>query len=156
FLARNVSQLGLHLYERDGDDVQRIRTGPVAEVLSKPNDTDTLTELIESLVGDWALYNEAYLVVLPTADGGHQMRVFPKAWVSPVHSTAFGPSKYRVRKADGSGTVELDAQYVIRFKGWTPADPTTGTSPVDTLRLVLSEQKNAREYRNEVWRNAGR
>jgi HK97 family phage portal protein len=150
FLARQMSQLALHLYERDGDDIKRVREGPVAEALKKPNDDETFSELIYALVGEWALWNDSYLVNMP--DGS--LRVFPSRWVTPVQRNAFQVKSYKV--AAGDKVLEFDNDQVFRFKGWTPGDPTSGTSPVETLRLMLEEQHSARIFRKQQWKRAGR
>ncbi|VXB25241.1 HK97 family phage portal protein [Arthrobacter sp. 9V] len=155
FFARNISQLNLHLFERDGEETNRVRTGPVADVLGKPNESDTLTELLYALVGDWALYEDVYVVALPNLDGGKTVRVIPAAWVTPKYKNSFEVERYDVSQTDG-GLLKLLPDQVCRFKGWTPANTKAGTSRVETLRLILEEQHHARVYRKQIWKKAGR
>ncbi|AOY72033.1 HK97 family phage portal protein [Arthrobacter sp. ZXY-2] len=155
FYARNIAQLALHVFERNGEETDRVRSGPVANVLSRPNAEQTLFELIYELVGGWALYEDVVLTVLPNADGGKNLRVFPKTWVNPVYKDSFEVDYYEVTKSDG-GTLKLKPENVCRFKGWTPGDTKKGTSRVDTLRLILEEQHHARIYRKQIWKKAGR
>ena len=56
FLARNIAQLGLHVFERDGDDRHRDRTSVLARTIRDVDGTMTAYELVFSLVGDLALY----------------------------------------------------------------------------------------------------
>lgn len=155
FYGRHISQLGLHVFQRDGEEVHRLRTGSVAEALDKPNEDDTMVELLEQLVSDYALYSEAFLTVLPNKFGGKDLRVFPKPWVEPKGKGAFGVEEYEVSTPEGE-PVKVRADQMIRFKGWTPGDPAKGTSPVETLRLILAEQHSARVYRDQIWRRSGR
>lgn len=156
FQARTISQLSLKLYTRNGeDDVERVRAGNLAEIIRRPNTEQTMTELIYELVGDWALYDNAYVMVTPTPDGSFALQVIPASWVSPVMATTFTVKHYNIQNVDG-GITKVPAEYMIRFKGWTPSDPEIGTSPVETLRLILAEQHSARKYRNQVWKKSGR
>ena len=150
FLARQLSQLSLKLYERDGETVTRVREGKVAGLLSRPNGEDTFSELLYSLIGEWALWNDSYVVHM--ADD--TLRVFPSKWVTAVQRNAFQVKEYRVT-VDGKVLV-LPADRVFRFKGWTPGDPSRGTPPVETLRLMLEEQHSARTFRKQLWNRSGR
>lgn len=151
FIARQMSQLSLKLYERDGDDIKRVRDGVVAELLNKPNDDETFSELLFALVGEWALWDDSYLVLMP--DG--TLRVFPAHWVTPKKRNAFQIDGYKVVTLDNQ-TIELSKDQVFRFKGWTPSQPLKATSPVHTLKLMLEEQHDARIYRKQVWQRGGR
>lgn len=151
FLARQMMQLSLHLYERDANgDVQRVRTGPVADLLKAANEEQTFAELIEQLISEWGVHDDAAIFVMKD----DSLRVFPTSWIS-VKGKYFGPKKYTVTTPEG-GNLKFDADRVIRFKGCTPGDPTKGTSRVDTLRLVLEEQFASLIYRKQTWKKGGR
>lgn len=151
FIARQMSQLSLKLYERDGDDVKRVRDGKVAELLRKPNEDETFSELLYALVGEWALWDDSYLVMMPD----NTLRVFPAHWVTPKKRNVFQVDSYKIVTSDG-GTIELPKDKVFRFKGWTPSEPLKATSPVHTLKLMLEEQHDARTFRKQVWNRGGR
>lgn len=151
FIARQMSQLTLKLYERDGDKIKRVRDGVIAERLRTANEDETFSELLYSLVAEWALWDDAYLVLMPD----DTMRVFPKKWVTPKKRNAFQVDGYKVVTNDGK-TLELTKDRVFRFKGWTPTDPLAATSPVHTLKLMLEEQHSARMFRKQVWKRGGR
>lgn len=155
FQARSISQLALQVFKRSGEEVARVRTGTIADILNKPNPEQTLTELLYDLVGDWSLYDDAYLAVLPNKQGSFDLRVIPSPWVSVVMKDSFNTDYYNVCNLEG-GVTKIPAKMMLRFKGWTPADPTKGTSPVQTLRLILAEQHSARVFRNQVWKKSGR
>lgn len=151
FLAEQMMQLSLHLYERaENGDIHRVRTGPVAERLRVANEDQTFSELIESLVKEWGIHDDAAIVVMPD----NSLRVFPTAWMT-VKGDYFGPKKYTIAAPEG-GTVKFSGDRVIRFKGCTPGDPTKGTSRVETLRLVLEEQFAALVFRKQTWKRGGR
>lgn len=150
FIARQMSQLSLKLYERDGDEIKRVREGEIAQLLKTPNSEETFSELMYSLIGEFSLMDDSYLVLL-----GRELRVFPASWVTPKKRNAFQTDGYSIVTKDGK-TVELDSSQVFRFKGWTPGDPLKSTSPVETLKLMLEEQHSARTFRKQVWKRGGR
>lgn len=150
FIARQMSQLSLKLYERDGENIIRVRDGNIAKLLNTPNSEDTFSELIYALVGEWALRDDSYLVLI-----GGELRVFPAAWLTLRKRNAFQVDGYDLTTKDGNVT-ELTKEQVFRFKGWTPSEPLTATSPVETLKLMLEEQHSARTFRKQVWKKGGR
>ena len=151
FIARQMSQLSLKLYERDGDEIRRVRDGNIAKMLRKPNGDETFSELMYSLVAEWALWDDSYLVLMPDKT----LRVFPKKWVTAKKRNSFQTDGYVVVGPKGE-KIELEADQVFRFKGWTPSDPLAATSPVETLKLMLEEQHDARVFRKQMWRKGGR
>lgn len=150
FIARQMSQLSLKLYERDGDNINRVRDGNIAKLLRTPNSEDTFSELLYALVGEWALRDDSYLVLINS-----ELRVFPATWITPRKRNAFQVDGYDLTTKDGN-IIALAAGQVFRFKGWTPSDPLAATSPVETLKLMLEEQHSARTFRKQVWRKGGR
>lgn len=156
FYARHTSQLKLHTYKRQEDGAERVHDEAISKILRRPNPSTTGTELIYSLVADMALHDEGFLWVKP-ADPVAQLYVIPAGWVSrnKVHALA-GPDSYTVQWGDDSEPTKIPADQMLEFKGWTPNDPSRGTSPVDTLRLILEERHSAQKYRNQVWRSSGR
>ena len=155
FVARNIAQLGLHVFISDGDEVKRQRDSPVASLLKRPNSYLTGYEMIAALVGDLMLYDEAYLAVDLDDEGRWQVHVLPASWVTPVTVAPFAPPVLEVIGVDSVAT-RFSADEVVMFKGWTPGDPTRGTSPVETLRMILEEQHSSRVHRKQVWANNGR
>lgn len=162
FVARNVAQLGLHAFDRASDtDRQRVRDG-VAEVLRRPNANQTTYELVYALVADVALHDRAFLWVRrdASADSGWELRPIPAAWVvSSQGGTVFAPAEWVVRPPGATSSVAplvIPAREMLAFHGWNPSDPSTGSSPVAALKLILAEQIHAYTYREQVWRRGGR
>ncbi len=158
FYARNIAQLGLHTFERNGEDSERVRGTDLTRLLGRPNPTMTGPEFIYALVADIALYDEGFVWVrrnVARAEG-YDLYVIPAPWVTRNGGDALsGPKSYSLSLDDGKPT-EVPADQVIEFKGWTPSDPSKGTSPVETLRMILEERRAAEKYRNQLWKKAGR
>lgn len=157
FLARNVAQLGLHVFERVGDtDRRRDRTSPLASVLSRPNSYMTTFDLVYALVGDLALYDVAYWFVMRNSDrpGGFELHRLPPAWVTRDAGSAFETTRFKV--AANGRDILLPADEVLTFAGYSPRDPRAGSPTVDALKHVLQEQVESVRYREQVWRKGGR
>jgi len=160
FLARNIAQLGLHLFTRSGDtDRTRITSGPVFAVFAQPNPSQTMYELINSLVSDLALYDNAYWLIGDTGIPDRPFRIepIPAEWVISYRRVdVFTISHFVVRNPDGAFESLIPADRVVHFHGWDPSTRLRGTSRVETLKLLLAEQIEAQQYRQQIWRNGGR
>ncbi|MPZ66175.1 MAG: phage portal protein [Pseudonocardiaceae bacterium] len=155
FLARNVAQLGLHVYRRVSDvDRQRVRDHPLAQLIAKPNPWTTTFRWIEGLVGDLAVYDNAVLAkVRDAAQPRAVVRLDPRG-VQPMGDSPYTPEVYRVRGARGHR--DLPADQVIHLRGFNPENPRWGASPIETLRRVLAEEYEAGRFREQMWRNGAR
>lgn len=160
FVARNISQLGLHTFERVSDtDRQRLRDDPMAKVLSQPNASMTGTELIYALVADMKLYDVAIWHVTESADlpSGWSIRPIPPSWViNTGGGDAFAPGWVRFANPGSGIPVKIPAKDLVLFHGWNPGLPRKGASPVEALRDTLREQIHAHAYRQQIWERGGR
>jgi HK97 family phage portal protein len=157
FLARNIAQLGLHGFERDGEDRKRDRTSPFSATMRRPNADQTAFDLVYGLVGDIALYDRAYWLILPDAESpsGWQFRRLPPAWVTPIPRDAFGFKSYSVLAPEGNA-VEVSADQVLAFTGYHPSSARKGSPTIESLKETLQEQIEASKYRSQVWKRGGR
>lgn len=156
FLARNIAQLGVHSFERQGEtDRVRDRTSAIAQAFRRPNDDMTAFDLTFALVGDLALYDVAYWHV--SNDGDRWLlRRLPPAWVTVEQRDVFRAKAYTVLSPKGDNRVVLPASEVLAFTGYHPTNPAKGSPTIDSLRETLSEQIEASKYRGQVWKRGGR
>ena len=156
FRARNVAQLGLHVFERVSDvDRRRDHESPLAKALRRPDLAMTTYDLIFSLVGDLDLYDRAYWLMMVDEDGTTPiLRRLPPSWVEPVFSDPFTVSKYRVMR--GGKSVEVPADQILAFTGYAPASPVGASPTIEALKDTLREQIEAATYRAQVWKRGGR
>lgn len=155
FLARNIAQLGYHVFRRVSDtDRERLIDHELAQWIAKPNPVTTSYRLFESTIADLAIYFNAYwikvrlddprrrlgLVRLPPETVGVQGDLLPTAylWV------------------DQGRIIPLDLSEVVYFNGYNPLNALMGLSPLETLRRILAEETAAADYREAYWRNASR
>lgn len=162
FLARNIAQLGVHAYDRKSDGGREKQSGTeLARVLRKPNPEQTNFELLRDLVGDLALYDEAYLLhtaeARPDIEAAQAVRTLRPSWVVGTKgATAYGFTHYLVRFPDSPETVEIPSEKVVHFHGWNPIDARNGVSPLLALKNVLAEQIYAATFRKQLWQRGGR
>ena len=161
FIARNVAQIGLHVYRRDDSNGRtRLRNHPIDVLLRKPNVDMTQFDLLYATVASLCLYDRAYwwIGVDPQAPSGFAIRHIPTPWVMGTSTrTAFAVTEYRVALPNSNGQwMTIAADDMIVFNGWHPIDPALGTSPVLALKTVLAEQVAAQAFREQMWRNGGR
>jgi HK97 family phage portal protein len=151
FLARNVAQLGLHLYRRVSDtDRERVTDHPLALLLDRPNPYTTTYELFEALVSDLGVYDNALLLKVKLPDQPMALLRLDPARVTPTGDNPFAPTGFKV------GKQEFKPEDVIHFHGWSPLDARWGVSPMETLRTLLAEEYQAALYREQLWRNGAR
>lgn len=154
FLARNIAQLGLHLFRRVSEtDRVRVREHPLAQLLEQPNPLTTRYRMIEALVGDLAIYFNAYLWKKRRPDGsvGALLRI-PCDLVEV--NGGIMPTGYLVYL--GANRSEVPTADMVHFRGYNPLNGLVGLSPLETLRRVLAEEQAMGEYRAGFWKNAAR
>jgi HK97 family phage portal protein len=155
FRARNVAQLGLHVFRRVSDtDRQRDHDSPLQEGLRRPDVSATVYDLLFALVGDLDLYDRAYWLVGQSPEGRTMFRRLPPAWTQPVMSDAWTVKEYRVFRGDK--IVTLPADRILSFTGYAPSSPVGSSPTVESLKDTLKEQIEAALYRGQVWKRGGR
>jgi len=157
FLARNIAQIGIHVYERVADaDRRRADDHPLAHILGRPNPYTTRYRLMDSLIHDLAVYDNAYWVKQADPDPAQRMQVIriPPQQMLPADGTWLQATEYVL--VGNFGRMNLDASQVVHFRGYNPHDPRQGCSPLETLRRVLAEEEAMGSHREGLWRNGAR
>lgn len=158
FLADNIAQLPLKVYERVSDTERNRETSDTAALLLRmPNEDMTGYELVQTTVSDILLYGRCIWLLLedPETQSGFQLRCIPNEWVvSTENGNAFNSGDIIVAAFDE--LIKLPKEQLIIFKNYSPASPAGFVSPVESLRQTLMEQMEADAYRRDVWKNGGR
>lgn len=157
FVARNIAQLGLHVFERvDETDRRRDRTSLAARTIAGVDGLMTTYDLVFALVGDLLLYDRAYWWVAESTSttSGWMIRRLPPSWVSENRSNPFEVDSYRVVLGNQSQTIP--ANKILPFTSYSPAKTSWGSSTVESLKQTLQEQIEAARYRSQVWEKGGR
>lgn len=155
FLARNIAQLGLHVYERVSDtDRQRLTDHRLAEVIRRPTPRTTRYRLINALVSDLAIFDNAVWAKVRPDSGGFGLQRLPPHRITPKGANPFDPDYYEL--AGDTAPKILQPDQVVHFRGHNPVDPRWGESPLESLRRILAEEASAAEYRESLWRSGAR
>lgn len=153
FIARNIAQLGLHVYRAENEtDRLRLRDHDLARWIKNPNPATTRYRLVESLLQDMAIYMNAYwlkvrgpgrigLVRLPP----EQMRV----------EGGLLPTRFVWTNERGEEK-PFAVSEIVHFGGYDPCNPLMGLAQMETLRRILAEEKAAADHRQYYWANAAR
>lgn len=142
YVASNVSQLGLKLYERV-DDTEREQRGdhPAARTLRNPNDLTTGSDFVYSVVADYLVFHNAYILKLRPTQRGDRMALvtLPPHMVGVIGQNRFAVDAYRVYSPNGTYT-DFQPGDIIHWRGYNPDDPRIGVSRLETLRMLLAEE----------------
>ncbi|WNM72791.1 portal protein [Arthrobacter phage RedFox] len=153
FLGRNIASLGLHTFRRVSDnDRERLTTHPLARLLARPNPATTPYRLMDGLVRDLAIFDRAYWLKMFTAGTPWLLRL-PPAAVVPQGSWLW-PEAFEYNGTKGKKVFPADQ--VVHFRGYSPDGDLAGSSPIEALRRVLSEEYEAGRMREQTLRNGAR
>jgi len=155
FRARNVAQIGLHVFQRVSDtDRQRHHDNPLAQALRSPDLEYTTYDMLFALVGDLDLHDRAYWLYFVDTDGRPRLRRIPPLWVTKEMKSPWETDHYLVSM--DNRTMKVPPEQMIEFSGYHTNSP-SGVSPtVDALKETLREQVESAKYRNQVWKRGGR
>lgn len=160
FIASNIAQLPLKAYIRESNtDRPRDTESDLAKLLRNPNPQQTTYELIYSLVSDLKLYDTALWVISEdgNTDSGFIIRPIPPAWIAGYEGgDLFAPEFVVIRNPETGTETHVSMSDAILWHGYDPSDPRYGSSPVESLRMILKEQIEAWSYRSQMWDRAAR
>ena len=156
FLARNIAQLGLHVYRRiSGTDRVRMTDHPLQELLDQPLPVGakmTTYRLIERLMGDMGIYFNAYWLKFP--QGGEPTALLPIPPQLVSVTGALVPLQYEINL--GTKRLLVEPNGIVALRGYNPQNPVLGMSPLETLRRILAEEFSMGDYREDLWQNGAR
>lgn len=166
FLARHVSAVPFHTFERVSDtDRRRVTDHPLAEVLSKPRPEMQgrggrpataavgAQKFFSDLMWDYGLHDR-WLAVWTWEDSRLVLTRVP-AKLARFESDGLG-NVTRVLVHPGNGhEVELPVERCILQHGYAQTGA-NGLSPIQTLKHELDEAAEAVKYRRQMWRNSAR
>jgi HK97 family phage portal protein len=157
FLARSVSRVPLHAYERNGEtDRTRLTTGPIYKTVSQPWPGVTRSVFFADLMRDLCLYDQYVGIKVRGEDGAVGVVRVPQEHIELKANNFLDPEAIIVRGLNGQQ--EFALADVIWIRGYNPlyGQSHQGLSPMETLRRQLAELDSAANYREGFWRNAAR
>jgi HK97 family phage portal protein len=153
-LARNIAQLGLHLYVRipPRDERVRDRTSAPALLIDKPNPTYSRYDFIYRVVMSLAVNGETY--IYKEGPTGARTALW---FVSPrqLHAIANGwsPSAYTWMLDPRQ---PIDASNFIRIWVPDPEDDWRASPVLETLRRVIAAEQSRERHQAQLLQNGAR
>lgn len=154
FLAWQISQIGIKVYRREDDgEKTHLQDSPITRILAYPAEGLTYERFIHSTVADLCVYGNAYWRKMQQGSTRSLVPLRPYM-VTPRGGTILAAGTYDVATAGGS--VSLDAEEVVHFRRHNPDDMRIGVSPLEPLRSILREEREASADRIGFWANSAR
>lgn len=151
FLARNIAQLGIHVFRRLSDtDRERLTDHPLAQLLADPLPRLTAYRLVERLVADVATYDNAFAIKLKV-DGRLRLLPVPPTLIRPYGGNWIAPEYYQ-----SAGGRDFGVDEVVHIHGYQPETLTYGCSPMEALRDLLLEEQESAKHRAAMWKSGAR
>lgn len=157
FIARNLSSIPLHVYDRvDDGDRRRVRDHPLAHTLARPSRAPGKTpfRFWESVLIDGLIFDRWCLMKVRADDGTLELVRIPARRVRFKADALDRITEVQVWAKDGAVKGHDPAKFIIDV-GYSERGA-SGTSPMHTLRNLLAEASEAVEYRRSVWKNGAR
>lgn len=154
FLARNIAQVSMHAFQRDGEDRVRVRDGALAELLANPAPTQTQYDMLHNLVVDVCLRERYAARIRRIEDGSLALiRIPARRW-------KFKRDEFEqptaIMALDGNGVWrEFPLRDFLWIDGY-PCPEGESQSPLQSLAAILNEEQQAANYRSELWQNGPR
>ncbi|WP_215456666.1 phage portal protein [Streptomyces sp. ATCC 21386] len=158
YIARQLCTIPWHVYERVSDtDRRRVTDHPLAQLLAHPAPHRSPARLWHSTLVDWLIYDRWCQQLLPSADtaSGYELRRKPARRFHILADDDDEPDAlYLISSRGPAQVVMLPASYL--FDHGYATIGADGTSPMMTLQQILAEQREAVEWRRQVWKNGAR
>lgn len=152
FIARQIMQLDLELYGYNSDgEREDIDDHPAAALIDSPNSITPGKAWLQGMVCDYLIYANAYSLKIRA---GNTFRIYqiPAHKVAPIGESIFEVEQYKIFGERGSYEY-VDPEDVIHIKDYNPTDQRRGFSKLETLRLVLQEDRTMTQTNIELMKN---
>lgn len=156
FIARNIASISVHQFERVSDtERRRVSTGPVADLLRDPSTAplETAYRFWHSVLVDRLIYDKWMALTVTDAGAiklqrvpGRRFRFETDALDRIVGATVWG---------QGGQTQDVRLDQLIGDAGYSVRGG-NGTSPMQTLKDVLSEASESVKYRRDIMARGAR
>lgn len=162
-LARQVARLPLKVYERNGNDRQRVRSGDLVNLLSRPLGPDGLSgrragpiQLKQWLMAPALVHGNALVAKGRPSPGAPPTTLTPVPWpaVDAKYDRDGQLEMWSVAQRHG-GPAPLDLSEAVHI-AWEPPDGCLGVSPLTQLGVTLRIENAAQRHQEASMRNGAR
>jgi HK97 family phage portal protein len=158
FLARNVAQLGLDVYQKNGEDRTKLLDHPLSVLMEHPmpvvGSKWTKYKLVSWTMHELCIFGDAFWLKMKFKGGQFGVLPVPRRFMDIIGEDFVNPPDYRF--SGNSGARVFPAEDVVHFHLYDPDDPRTGYSPIETLRQILADDYAASSFREQLWTNGAR
>lgn len=158
FLARNIAQLGIGVFERQSEaERAKVFEHPLAKLLYRPNPKMTPYRFKSTLIHDLGIYDVAYWRKLRVGSKLVGLQHLPPRLVTPdnYNSPGISPTAFKLAGPAGSAGEVIPADDVFYVRGYGGIYD-IGISPLESLRQILREEWSASDMRDQIMRNGAR
>lgn len=140
-IARGIGRLPLHIYSspRSTSGRERIREGPLYDLLNRPWPGGNPTLLKQSICYNLLIHGNAILVMDRNLGLRWPERFTPSNW---FYWRIDADGRY-IYQAPGSGPVVFDRNEVLHFHDWATGTSRAAHSPLEALRQTLMTEDAA-------------
>jgi HK97 family phage portal protein len=155
-LSRGIGRLPLKVYREGDESRERVKTGPLAELLDNPWPGGTPFALKSAIIANMAIFGNAIVVKVRPDLSRHPTELLPSsfAYWSVVPNAESGIDWYVFR--DGRRTLPFRADEVMHFKWWGPGSDWLGASPIEALARTLMLEDAAQRMHIASYQNGAR
>ncbi|MDP9300561.1 MAG: phage portal protein, partial [Actinomycetota bacterium] len=153
FMAKNVAQIGLKIFEKQGSASIPQPDHEMQKVIRHPSDGVPYSRFMRQLVGDVMLYDMAFVWKIRFSTRMQLLRI-PIPQVSIISGSFFAPEIFGI----GTGYTQerIPAADAMWLHGYSPVSNSQGISPAESLRQILAEEYAAGRDREREWNNGAR
>lgn len=162
FLATQIAQIGIKHYDRVSDDDRKVLSNsPVARTLRRPAPGLTYPRFMHGTAADYLVYGNAYWAMLEAelysdSDDPWMLVPLPAAFVTPRGGSLISAEYYDFQIPGMDKPKPYPAERVVHFRRYNPDDRRIGISPLQPLRGLLREEKEAARYREVLYKTGAR
>jgi HK97 family phage portal protein len=155
FMATNAAQVRYKTYKRVSDtDREFLLDHPAQKVLDRPAPTVSRYKFFRAMYSDLFIYDRTLALKVRVNQSSPRalIRVPPFSWYLETDSK--GSNTFKVNTS--TGTKDYSPEDVVYLHGYNPTEVNLGSSPLDALREVLLEDREASKFRRRFWKNAAK
>lgn len=162
FLADNIAHCKLKVYHREtgvhGTMHEERREASLdhslVKLLANPQPGVSGYDFIRDTVADLSIFGNAHWVIRRAGDAKALVRIMPPYVTGKGGSPVSSPTRYIVDV--GGGPIPIETRDMTHFRCYNPSDIRVGTSVLESLVSVLSEEAAVSRHRAFYWQNAAR
>jgi HK97 family phage portal protein len=156
-ISEGAARVPLHFFQRSGDSgrQQLPRKNELVQLWAQPNHRTSSYRFLRDVVADLLVFGNSYGVKVRDDEG--KVRALVRLLAPSVSLVAEDESEAAIYRAHfGATTKDYQADDIVHWRTYNPSDQRIGVSPLESLRVVLAEDRAASEHRAAFYQNAGR